>query len=73
MESLWVVITIWLALGVHSAWFLKKRYTYHYDMTVSEIPMFIFCIVAPIATHIATFLIYPKPQKQTKTIFKKRG
>ena len=66
-----LIILIWIALGLHSAYFLVKQYTKEYDFTFDRIPMLVFCILAPIFTHIATLLIYYTPSDKKSSVFSK--
>jgi hypothetical protein len=66
---LWIIVSIvWILSGIHSAWFLVKRYTLYEDFTNKEIPMLIVCIILPFLTHLATIMTYPK---KSKILFKK--
>jgi hypothetical protein len=73
MEKITIIIIIWIALGIHSCYFLIKRYTKHYDFTASNIPMLVVCFLLPIVTHIATLTAYPNPKSKENVLFKKRG
>lgn len=54
----WIIIIIWVALGIHSAYYLVKCYTKQYDFTKNQIWMIGCCILFPIVTHFATWTIY---------------
>lgn len=70
--GLYVLIAIiWILLGIHSAWFLVKRFTIYYDFTTKQIPMLVICVIAPIVTHYATLTSYPR-KKATKVLFRKK-
>lgn len=69
---IYLIIVIWIALGVHSAYYLVKQYTKSFDFTKSEIPMLITCVIFPIVTHLATYFIYGSiNKKETKILFPK--
>lgn len=69
-----ILITIWIALGIHSAYYFVRSYTKSYDLTTSEIFMIVLCVIFPIATHISTFIVYGQNYGgDSKVIFKKRG
>lgn len=71
-----LIIVLWLALGIHSAFYLVKEHTKRFDFTANEVPMLIACILLPIITHIATFMTFREWNKindgESKTLWKKR-
>jgi len=69
---IYLIITVWLALGIHSACYLVKQYTKTFDFTQSEIPMLILCVLFPIATHLMTYLVYGSINKKSKVLFKRK-
>ena len=73
-ENLTIILLIWFALGIHSAIFLVKRFTYHYDFRISESWMLLVCVILPIVTHLMTMVVFPKPDKDgnEKVLFKHR-
>lgn len=62
------LIIFWIALGIHSAYYLVKQYTKKYDFTKDEIPMLFICVIFPIFSHVATYIVYHKSDKP-KVIF----
>ena len=75
-ENLILILLIWFILGIHSAWFLVKRYTQYHDFTIQEIPMLIACVFIPLLTHMATFFVYPSKKQYSikwKVLFNKRA
>jgi hypothetical protein len=60
-----VTITIWLLLGIHSAWFFVKRFTQKNDLTTNELWMVIVSLLFPIVSHFATFTVYPNLKPRT--------
>ena len=69
-ETLILIIVIWIALGIHSAWFLVRRMTLQHDFYAKPIPMLVICVALPIITHIATLITYPSGESMV--LFKKR-
>jgi len=70
---IYLIILIWLALGIHSAYYLVNQHTKLYDFTRSEIPMLITCVIFPIASHLATYLTYGSiNKKDSKVMFKRK-
>jgi len=61
-----IIIIIWLILGLHSCWFLIKRFCQYYDFTMNNFYMLIICIIVPIISHIATIVTFPKIKKVKK-------
>jgi len=75
---IYLIIIIWLALGIHSAWYMVRQYTKIWDFKMSEIITIVICVLLPIVTHIATFFTYhlyninEKRKKEDRVIFHKR-
>lgn len=61
-------IIIWLILGIHSAWYLIKKVTAEGNMTIDWLPALIFCVLAPIISHLSTFSTFQG--KNLKVLFK---
>jgi len=70
--ELWIIIAIWLLLGLHSCWFFIKRFTYYCDFTVGQIHVLVLCLLLPIVTHIATLLTFKRPGQGEKILFHKK-
>lgn len=72
---IWIPI-IWIALGLHSAWFLlnSKRLEEDVEMDSTLIAMMIFSFLFPLITHLATLMTFYIPNKEFKNprVFKKR-
>ena len=54
---------------------LCKKLHKSYDLTVSEIPLLILCLIVPIVTHFATWVTYAHLNNgvnNSKILFKKR-
>jgi hypothetical protein len=66
-----VIAIIWLLLGAHSAYYFVKQYTKMFNFTEREAPLLVFCVLFPIVSHLATFVVYksifvsPPPPEQT--------
>lgn len=72
-----LLILVWLAFGVHSAYYLVKNFTRHFDFTNRDLPMIVVCVLVPFVTHLATYVTYvlpyrPKRKKIEKVIFPKQ-
>ena len=70
-----IIFIVWLLLGIHSAYYFIKSYTKYYDLTTYEIPLLIFCVIAPLATHIATYIVWgyvDEDERNKKILFKKK-
>ena len=72
-NHLGLIIVIWALLGIHSCWFLIKRYTQDDDFTVKLIWMLIICFTLPLISHFSTAICYPikRPERKSKILFKK--
>jgi len=65
-----LIIALWIVLGIHSAWFLIKRYTQYKNLTIRDIPVLIICALLPLISHLAILLVFPL--KKPKILFKKQ-
>lgn len=64
-------LTVYILLGIHSAWLLVRLYTRKYDFTTGEIHMLVFAFLFPIVAHMATIIVY-SPLFKNKVLFKKK-
>jgi len=76
-NNILILIASWIVLGIHSAYYFVRKFTKKHDLTTSEIPMIVACVLFPLATHLATWIVYADmgwkvSDTKSKVIFKKR-
>jgi len=66
------IVSLWVLLGLHSAWYLVRCITLKRDFTSDLFMMLVICVLFPIISHLCTWAIYDERKLNKKILFKKR-
>jgi len=66
------ILIIWFLLGIHSCYYFINVYTEENDFPMWLSPILIICLIAPIITHLATFIVFDEKMSEKILIKKKR-